>query len=203
MGEWGQGSGLLAPFRFAARGVLQAAVSQRHMRVHLVAAVLVAAFGGAFARGVAEQLALLACVFLVPAAEVLNTAMEAAVDLAGGRPDERARLAKDAAAGFVLVLAVGAAAVFALVVSRDWALLRSRWREALPALALGLSLTALSAGLAFPFPRPSWLDRLAAAGGAILLLALGLSSRNPVFAGVAALAFAVCASAASARRAGA
>ncbi len=202
MGEPNRGSGLLAPFRVAARGVVQAAVAQRHMRVHLIAAVLAATFAAAFPLGVAEQLALVTFVFLVPAAEVLNTALEAAVDLAGGRTDERARLAKDAAAGAVLVLAVGAAAVFALVVAFDRELLRSRWREASGALASGAALAALSACLVFPFRRPSWLDRLAAAGGAVLLLPLALASRNPVFAGVAALAFAVCAWAAFARRAG-
>ncbi len=191
---------LIDPFRFAARGVLQAAVSQPHMRVHLVAAVLVATFGSAFSLGVAEQLALLSSVFLVPAAEVLNTALEAVVDLAGGRPDERARLAKDAAAGAVLVLAVGAAVVFALVVAFDWELLRSRWREASGALAMGAALAALSASLVFPFRRPRVLDWLATAGGTALLPPLALVSRNLVFAGVAGLAFAVCASAAFARR---
>jgi diacylglycerol kinase (ATP) len=124
------------------------------------------------------------------------------VDLAGCRPDDRARLAKDAAAGAVLVLAVGAVAVFALVVALDWELLRSRWREASGALAAGTALAALSACLVFPFRRPRWLDRLAAAGGGALLVPLALLSRNPVFAGAAGLALAVCASAAFARRAG-
>src|SRR5574342_874739 len=120
----GRGS-LLDAFRFAGRGVLAAAVSQRNMRLHLVAVVLVATFGSAFPLGAAEQLALLSSVFVVVAAEVLNTALEAAVDLAGDGPDERARLAKDAGAGFVLVLSVGAAVVFALVVARNWDFLRA------------------------------------------------------------------------------
>jgi diacylglycerol kinase (ATP) len=194
---------LIDPFRFAARGVLAAAASQRNMRLHLVAAVLVATFGSAFPLGIAEQLALLSSVFLVVAAEVLNTALEAAVDLAGGRPDERARLAKDAAAGAVLVLSVGAAAVFALVVAHNWELLRSQWREAAGALALGLSLATLSAWLVFPFPRPRRLDWLAALGGGALVLPLALVSKSLVFTGVASLALALCATAAFARRPGA
>ena len=136
-------------------------------------------------------------------AEVLNTALEAAVDLAGDRPDDRARLAKDAAAGSVLVLAVGAAAVFALVVAHNWELLRSQWREAAGALALGLSLAVLSACLVFPFPRPRLLDWLAALGGAALVLPLALLSKSLVFTGVASLALAVSAWAAFARRSGA
>ena len=193
--------GLIEPFRFASRGVLDAAVSQPHMRFHLVAAVLVATFASAFPLGVAEQLALLSCVFLVVAAEVLNTALEAAVDLAGDGPDERARVAKDAGAGFVLVLSVGAAAVFALVVARNWDVMRSGWRDALGPVALGLSLAALSAWLVFPFRRPRWLDWLAALGGAAILAPLALVSRSLVFVALAGLAQLVCALAAFARRA--
>jgi diacylglycerol kinase (ATP) len=187
-------------FRFAGRGVLEAALSQRNMRLHLVAAVLVATFGSAFPLGVAEQLALLSSVFVVVAAEVLNTALEAAVDLAGDGPDERARLAKDAGAGFVLVLSVGAAVVFALVVARNWELLRSRWRDGGQALVLGLALASLSAWLVFPFRRPRWLDWLAFLGGSALLVPLALASRSLVFVAVAGLALAVCALAAFGRR---
>jgi diacylglycerol kinase len=197
----GNGRGTLAgAFRFAWRGVLDAALSQRNMRLHLVAAVLVAAFASAVPLGVAEQLALLASVFLVLAAEVMNTAIEAAVDLAARERGERARVAKDAAAGAVLVLAAGAATVFAVVLVHNWELVMSAWREVGRVVALGASLAALSAFLVFPFPRPGRLDLLAALGGAVLLLPLALLSKGLVFTAVAALAFAVCASAAFARR---
>lgn len=42
---------LLGAFRFAARGVLDAALLQRNMRLHLVASVLVAAFASAVPLG--------------------------------------------------------------------------------------------------------------------------------------------------------
>lgn len=187
-------------FHFAARGVLDAAVSQRNMRIHLVAAVLVGTFGGAAPLGLAEQLALLLSVFLVLSAEVMNSAVEAAVDLAGSGPDERARRAKDAAAGAVLLLAAGAVAVLAAVLVADWDLLRSAREGLLRALGPGLALAGLSAFLALPFRRPGWLDAAAAAAGAALLLLLALSSRNLVFTALAAAAFAVCAAAALARR---
>ena len=195
------GSGALADaFRFAWRGVLAAALAQRNVRLHLVAAILVGAFGSAVSLGAAEELALLVCVFLVLAAELLNTALEAAVDLATRERDERARLAKDAAAGAVLVLAVGAVAVFAVVLARNWALLRSSWREAARVLAVGVSLAAAAAWLVFSFRRPGRLDLAAAAAGAALFLLLALLSRSLVFTGVAGLAFAVCAAAAFARQ---
>jgi diacylglycerol kinase len=186
--------------QFAARGVLDAAVSQRNMRVHLVAAVLVATFGSAVPLGLAEQLALLVSVFLVLSAEVMNSAIEAAVDLVTGEPDERARRAKDAAAGAVLVLVAGALAVLALVLIRDWDLVRSAREGVARVLAVGLPLAVLSAFLVFPFGRPEGLDLLAAASGAALLLPLAIFSQSLVFTGLAAAAFAVCAAAAFARR---
>jgi diacylglycerol kinase (ATP) len=186
--------------RFAARGVLDSALTQRNMRVHLVAAVLVATLGSAVPLGLAEQLALLICVFLVISAEVMNSAIEATVDLVTGEPDERARRAKDAAAGAVLALAGCSLVVLALVVSRDWELVRSARDAAGRVAAVGLPLAALSAFLAFPFPRPEGLDLLAALAGGALLLPMALFSESLVFTGVAALAFAVSAAAAFERR---
>jgi diacylglycerol kinase (ATP) len=55
-------------------------------------------------------------VLLVLAAELANTAIEAAADLAcGGAQNKLARKAKDAASAFVLVTIAAAAAVWALV----------------------------------------------------------------------------------------
>lgn len=186
-------------FRFAWRGVLDAALTQRNMRVHLPAAILVGAFGSAVPLAAAEQLALLACVFLVLAAEVVNTAIEAAVDLATREPSERARLAKDAAAGAVLVLSVGALAVLAVVLTRAWGFVRSSPLEVGRALAVGAALAAVSAWLLLPVRWTRGRVLLASAAGGALLLALALPSRSLVFAGVAALAFAVCAAAAAYR----
>jgi diacylglycerol kinase (ATP) len=187
-------------FRFAARGVLDAALRQRNMRFHLVAAVGVATFLCAFPLGLPEQLALLLSVFLVVSAEVMNSAVEAAVDLVTGELDERARLAKDAAAGAVLVVATGAAAVFTLVLVRDWELVHAARSEAFDVLAVGAPIAVLSAFLVFPFARPEGLDLLAALGGAALILPLALYSQSLVFTGLAALAFGTCAATAFARR---
>jgi diacylglycerol kinase (ATP) len=191
---------LAGAFRFAWRGVLDTALSQRNMRLHLVAAILVGAFGSAVPLAAAEELALLACVFLVVAAEVMNTAVEAAVDLASIEPNRRARLAKDAAAGSVLVLAVGAVAVFAVVLIHNWEPAKTAWPEVGRVAALGASLAAVSAFLVFRFRGPGWLDLLAVLGGAALVLPMALLSKDLVFTGVSALAFAVCAATSFGRR---
>jgi len=195
----GRGS-LVGAFRFAGRGVLDAALLQRNMRLHLVAAVLVAVFASAVPLGLAEQLALLASIFLVLSAEVLNTAIEAVVDITTGELNERARVAKDAAAGTVLLLAAGAAAVFAVVLTRNWDAMRAAWRDVGRVLALGLPLAASSALLVFRVRRPLRLDLFAGACGAAVLPLIALLSKSLVFTAVAALAFVVCAAAAFARR---
>ena len=132
----------------------------------------------------------------------MNSAVEAAVDLVTGEQDERARRAKDAAAGSVLVLAVGAVAVFAVVLIRDWDLVQSARSAVGRVFAVGLPLVLLSAFLVFPFRRGEGVDLLAAMAGAALLLPMALFSKSLVFTGVAALAFAVCANVAFVRRGG-
>ena len=70
-----------ASFAVAWNGIVETAMHQRNMRVHLVAGLLVSLLASGLALGVAEQLALLLCVFLVLSAEVANSALEALVDL--------------------------------------------------------------------------------------------------------------------------
>ena len=97
--------------RYAWSGVSHAVRSQRHLRVHLAiaAAVLVAAF----LVGVAplELAVLLVTITLVLMAELFNTAAEAIVDLVSPEYHPLAKVAKDVAAGAVLVSAGGAVLV--------------------------------------------------------------------------------------------
>ncbi len=111
------------PFRrslgFAVAGVVEAVRTQRNMRIHVVSGLLVAhVLMGAPLPGWA-QVALVSAVAAVLFAELLNTSLEALVDLASPGRDERARIAKDAAAGAVLVLSIGAALVLAMVVASE------------------------------------------------------------------------------------
>ncbi|MCL2884692.1 MAG: diacylglycerol kinase family protein [Oscillospiraceae bacterium] len=84
---------------------------ERHFRVHLTAAVYVLVFAPYFALSRGQWAALILVVALVPAAELFNTALEAAVDLASPERQPLAKTAKDAAAGAVLLCAIGAVAV--------------------------------------------------------------------------------------------
>ena len=64
-----------------------------------------------------ELIALLLAISFVLIAEMVNTAIEAAVDVASTSFDPMAKLAKDIAAGAVLIAAVNAIAVGYLVFS--------------------------------------------------------------------------------------
>jgi diacylglycerol kinase (ATP) len=94
--------------RHALRGVRVAWREQANLRIE--AAIAVAALGLAAWLGVSLVPVLLCC-GLVLAAELLNSAVEAIVDLVAPDPDPRAGRAKDVAAGGVLVAAAAAALV--------------------------------------------------------------------------------------------
>jgi len=102
-------------FRFALNGVLLSFKTQRHLRIHFVMAVLVLLAGFVWRLSRAELLILVSAISLVILTELLNTALEAVVDLVTTDYHPLAKVAKDVAAGAVLVAAVNAALVGALV----------------------------------------------------------------------------------------
>ena len=95
----------------AIEGVLHAARTQRHVRYHFYTAVLVILLSTVLGLSRFEFIAISIVVILVLAAELLNTAIEAAIDLFSLDFHPKARTAKDVAAGAVLITAVGAATV--------------------------------------------------------------------------------------------
>lgn len=183
---------LAASFRFAWEGVVETALHQRNMRIHLVAGLLVASFCAAAPLAPAEALALLLCVFLVLAAEVANSALEALVDLVTRERHDLARRAKDAGAGAVLALAAGAVAVLVAVVARAWPALLAARAGLARAAALGLALGG-TAALLLAARRPSRAAvGLLTLGGVGLIVGLALATRSG-FTALAALLFAVAA----------
>ncbi len=81
------------------------------MRFHLSAAVLVTAFSLVYRLTAVGYGLLFFAIGLVIAAECLNTAVEASIDLISPERHPLAKLAKDAAAGGVLIAAVTSIAV--------------------------------------------------------------------------------------------
>lgn len=99
-------SGLLRSFRFAACGVAYCFRTQRNLRIHVVAAVLAMLAGARFGLSAAELGVLALTIAAVLVAEMFNTAVEALVDLVSPQYHPRAKVAKDVAAGGVLVTAL-------------------------------------------------------------------------------------------------
>ncbi len=192
---------LASSFVFAWRGVVETAVHQRNMRIHLVAGLLVALLGSGLELGLAERLALLACVGLVLAAEVANSALEHLVDLVTRTPDERARAAKDAAAGAVLVLAAGSVAVLAAVLLHAGPAMRAGLPTLIRQAAIGLPLVGVAGALLLPARRSRALDTVLTWAGAALLAGVAVVSSSGLFTLLAAALFAIAAGAAARRRA--
>ncbi|WHX47713.1 diacylglycerol kinase family protein [Paenibacillus woosongensis] len=102
-------------FRYAAEGIVTALKSERNMKIHLLAAVAVL-LAAAYFRLPGRDVALLLIVIgLVIAAELVNTALEAVVDLVSPDWHPLAKTAKDTAAGAVLVAAIIAVCVGCLL----------------------------------------------------------------------------------------
>ena len=196
----GPGRDLASSFAVAWSGVVETALHQRNMRIHVVAGLLVALVGSGVALGVAEQLALLLCVFLVLSAEVANSALEALVDLVTREHHDRARAAKDAGAGAVMVLAAGSVAVLVAVVVHAWPTIAAAREAALRQAAAGLPLALMAAALLAPLRRPRALDiALAISGGALLVTLAGFTT-SALFTALAVLLFGVAVAVARCRR---
>jgi diacylglycerol kinase (ATP) len=139
----GQTPSLLESFNFAFEGIIHVLRTQRNMRVHfLVAAgVLIAAVSIGVER--MELIALLISIAFVLIAEMINTAIEGTIDVSTTSFDPNAKLAKDIAAGAVLIATVTAVAVGYLVFSERLADRSSRLLERIADAPAELTLIAL------------------------------------------------------------
>jgi len=102
----------------AIEGVLWATSSQRHMRGHFIAALLVLMLALVLRLSILEFILLTFAITLVLLAELINTAIEVLVDLASPEYHILAKRAKDVSAGGVLVASCGAAVVGFLAFGR-------------------------------------------------------------------------------------
>ncbi|MDU0458449.1 MAG: diacylglycerol kinase [Geobacteraceae bacterium] len=102
----------------AISGILHAARTEKHMRNHFVASCLVLLLS-LFLRVTPLEFALLALsILFVLCAEMLNTSVEAVVDLVSPEYHPLAKIAKDTAAGAVLIAACGAAIMGYLILAK-------------------------------------------------------------------------------------
>jgi diacylglycerol kinase (ATP) len=132
--------GVLDSFNYAFEGIIHVLRTQRNMRIHFAVAfiVLVAALVVNVTK--LELIALVISITFVLIAEMLNTGIEAAIDIATTSFDPMAKLAKDIAAGAVLIASANALLVgylvFAGKVADRSATLLDRLRQAPAELTL-------------------------------------------------------------------
>jgi diacylglycerol kinase (ATP) len=102
-------------FNYAFEGIIHVLRTQRNLRIHFAIAFLVLVLALVVNVTKLELIVLLISIAFVLITEMLNTAIEAAIDIATTSFDPMAKLAKDIAAGAVLIAAVNALAVGYLV----------------------------------------------------------------------------------------
>ena len=134
---------IIESFNFAIEGIIHVLRTQRNMRIHFAIAIGVLVAALAFDVSRLELIALLLAIAFVLIAEMVNTAIEAAVDVASTSFDPMAKLAKDIGAGAVLIAAINAIAVGYLVFSGQVADESSRLLDRLSEAPAELTLVAL------------------------------------------------------------
>jgi diacylglycerol kinase (ATP) len=130
-------------FNYAFEGIIHVLRTQRNLRIHFAIAALVLVVALVVNVTKLELIVLLLSIAFVLIAEMLNTAIEAAIDIATTSFDPMAKLAKDIAAGAVLIATVNALAVGYLVFSNKIADRSSTLLERLRQAPAELTLVAL------------------------------------------------------------
>lgn len=147
-------------FLYAGQGIVSAVKGQRNLRIHLTAAVYVTAFSFFYELSGTDYVLLMLTFSSVISAELINTAIEAAVDICSPEKNSLAKLAKDAAAGAVLVTAIFAV-ITGLILFLDIDVIKSiiaYYSQNISAL-LGLIVSAILAGIFIVRPQKDKKER--------------------------------------------
>jgi diacylglycerol kinase len=107
--------GLVSSFRYAFAGLAYCFRTQRNFRIHVAIAFLVTLAGIILTLSWLEWAVVAILVVVVLSAEMVNTMVEALVDLVTQQYHPMAKIAKDVAAGVVLLSAIGSVVVGALI----------------------------------------------------------------------------------------
>lgn len=106
---------LYKSFGYAFQGIFACIRKERNIKIHLTMTMLVILAGILLKISVTEWLICLLLFALVLSLELVNTAIEACVDLVTEEKKPLAKLAKDTAAGAVLVASIFAAVIGLLI----------------------------------------------------------------------------------------
>lgn len=111
----GRKNSLFKSFGYAFEGIFTGIKKERNMKIHCTAMILVIIVGILVKLSTVEWCICLVLFGLILALELVNTAIEAVVDLVTEEKKPLAKLAKDTAAGAVLIAAIMAAAIGCII----------------------------------------------------------------------------------------
>ena len=106
---------LYKSFGYAFQGIFNTIRTERNIKIHCAAAILVTIFGIWLQISKTEWMICFILFGLILSLELVNTAVEATVDLFTEERKPLAKKAKDAAAGAVLIVAIFAAVIGILI----------------------------------------------------------------------------------------
>ena len=106
---------LINSFKYAFKGIYKSFKSERNMKIHFSIMTLVIIFGIIYKISVAEWITCILLFALVISLELVNTSVENTIDLCSPEKNNLAKMAKDTAAGAVLVSAI-ASAIIGLII---------------------------------------------------------------------------------------
>jgi diacylglycerol kinase (ATP) len=150
---------IIESFNFAIEGVIHVLRTQRTLRIHFAVAVIVLVLAVLVGVSKIELIALLIAIAFVLVAEMINTAIEGAIDAATTSFDPMAKLAKDIAAGAVLISAVTAVAVGYLVFAGKAADKSARVLDRIRDAPAEISLIALVLTVIIVIATKAWTGR--------------------------------------------
>jgi diacylglycerol kinase (ATP) len=150
---------LLDSINYAFEGIIHVLRTQRNMRIHFAVAAIVLVVAVAADVTKLELIVLLLAIAFVLIAEMINSAIEGAIDVATSSFDPLAKLAKDIAAGAVLIAAINAVAVGYLVFSGKTASRTARLIDRVRDAPAELTIVALVVTVIVVIAIKAWTGR--------------------------------------------
>ena len=155
----GRAPSLLDSFNYAFEGIIHVLRTQRNLRIHFAIAIAVIAAAAALGVERIELIALLLAIAFVLVAEMVNSAIEGAIDVSTTSFDPNAKLAKDIAAGAVLIASVTAIAVGYLVFAHAAAHRTARFLDRVRDAPAEITLAALVLVILIVIATKAWTGR--------------------------------------------
>ena len=155
----GRAPTLLDSFNYAFEGIIHVLRTQRNLRIHFAVAIAVIAAAAALGVDRLSLIALLIVIAFVLVAEMVNSAIEGAIDVSTTSFDPNAKLAKDIAAGAVLIASITALAVGYLVFAHAAAHRSARVLDRVRDAPAEITLAALALVVLIVIATKAWTGR--------------------------------------------